>query len=30
MSPAEFAAGIKENRDQLASIAKALGMKVAQ
>ena len=28
--PAEFAAGIKEIRDQLASIAQALGMKAAQ
>jgi hypothetical protein len=28
--PAEFAAGIKEIRDQLASIAQALGMKTAQ
>ena len=28
--PAEFAAGIKEIRDQLAEIAKALGIKAAQ
>jgi hypothetical protein len=28
--PAEFAAGIKEMRDQLASIAEALGVKAAQ
>jgi tripartite-type tricarboxylate transporter receptor subunit TctC len=28
--PAEFAAGIKEIRDQLASIAQALGIKAAQ
>ena len=28
--PAEFAAGIKEIRDQLAEIAKALGIKPAQ
>jgi tripartite-type tricarboxylate transporter receptor subunit TctC len=28
--PAEFAAGIKEMRDQLASIAQALGLKAAQ
>ena len=29
-SPAEFAAGIKEIRDQLASIAQVLGIKAAQ
>jgi hypothetical protein len=28
--PAEFAAGIKEIRDQLADIAKVLGIKAAQ
>ena len=28
--PAEFGAGIKEIRDQLASIAQTLGMKAAQ
>ena len=28
--PAEFAAGIKEKRDQLADIAQALGIKAAQ
>jgi tripartite-type tricarboxylate transporter receptor subunit TctC len=28
--PTEFAAGIKEIRDQLASIAQALGIKAAQ
>jgi hypothetical protein len=28
--PHEFSAGIKEIRDQLASIAQALGMKAAQ
>ena len=28
--PAEFAAGIKEVRDRLASIAQALGLKAAQ
>jgi hypothetical protein len=28
--PAEFAAGIKEIRNQLASIAQALGMKAMQ
>ena len=29
-NPAEFAAGIKQIRDQLASIAQALGIKAAQ